>query len=139
MSAQDRYGRQWRAIEYVRDVQLPRLDRQRAYNMRLWDVATELPGWVNGQTAAMHSTIGIGEREHQAVSSSEDLRKAVWETIWDSTWRDAWQVSWLIARAGLGYSTFDLVGNNNYTMDDYLALVGPWSAGFPEYPVPLEF
>ena len=128
-----RWGPKWRAIQYVRDVMLPALDKRRAESIMA--VAREMARDESHQRHAFEAARKAGgDRERQMVQASEDLRSAIWDVIWDSTWADAWYLSWEIARVGVGLSAVDLMLEGDWDRGEYIAMVGPWlMSGFPDH------
>lgn len=132
----DRYGPNWRSIEFVREVQVPLLTTERA---RLTLANLPHAGSLMGpEKRAFESARHLSSREEQTVRASEDLRKSLWNVVWDgSSWSEAWRLSWLLARTGLGLATVDLI-DGYYDVTDYIDLVGPWATGFKDHPIPRE-
>lgn len=127
-----RWGPKWRAIQYVRDVMVPQLDKRRAEV--IMSMARDMRRDESQQRHAFEAARKAGnDRERQMVQASEDLRAAIWDVIWDSTWADAWHLSWEIARVGVGLSAVDLMLDGHWDRGDYIAMVGPWlMGGFPD-------
>lgn len=120
-------------VAFVRDIHVPALNPLRTTEIVLRAERRDYEAQSRALTAAR--VWGI---EEDVVRASEELRRAVWEAVWDSTWVDAWRLSWVVARAGIGLMTTDLIGLAGYTIEDYVNLVGPWTAGFPDMPIPYE-
>ncbi len=118
-------------IEFIRDHHIPALNP-----LRTVEIATRSERHdYEAQSRALGAAKMWG-MEEEAVRASEELRRAVWHAVWESTWVDAWRLSWVVARAGIGVATSDLIGLGDYTIEDYVALVAPWTAGFPDMPIP---
>lgn len=128
------YGPNHAAIVYVANVQVPNMSEERAR------VIMTMSGFGKdlnlAQSRAFDAARTVGGREQQMVRASEHLRTGIWEVIWQARWEDAWKLSWIVARAGLGLATSDLVGTNGYTVEDYIELVGPWTTGYRDLPIP---
>lgn len=128
-----KFGPQTERVEFVRDEHVPNLTALRA------DVITERaktsPREANDRALTAARLWG---REEQTVLASEELRRAIWTVVWDSTWPDAWVMQWIAARVGVGLATQDLIGLGDYTIEDYVELVAPWTTGFPDMPIPLK-
>jgi hypothetical protein len=120
-------------VEFVRDRHIPALNPLRTIEINLRSENRD----YDAQTHALEAARMWGIEE-EVIRASEDLRRAVWSAVWDSTWVDAWKLSWVVARAGIGLMTTDLIGLGDYTIEDYVALVAPWTAGFPDLPIPYE-
>lgn len=130
------YGPNWRTIAYVRDVQVPLLATGRARDMLIRSqMAYNL---LNSERRALDVARATEGREVQTVRASEDLRKALWNVVWGESWSEAWKLSWIVARAGIGLATLDLIDGLNYGVEDYIDLVGPWTTGFKDHPIPRE-
>ena len=122
-------------LEYIEEVMLPRLDRDRAER-----ILSRARGCVDGY-GAQHRAITAARMngiEAEAIEASERLRAASWDTIWDSTQTEAWLMSWVMSRVGLAIATIDHVGDGHYQVQDYLDLIDPFSAGFPDFPIPTK-
>lgn len=118
-------------VAFVRDHHIPALNPLRTVEISLRSEHRD----YEAQSRALEAARMWGIEE-DVVRASEELRRAVWEAVWDSTWVDAWRLSWVVARAGIGLMTTDLIGLANYSIEDYVALVAPWTAGFPDIPIP---
>lgn len=118
-------------VEFVRDNHIPALNPLRTIEITRRAEHRD----YEAQTHALQAAQMWGVEE-QVIRASEELRRAVWNAVWDSTWVDAWKLSWVVARAGIGLMTADLIGLGDYTIEDYVALVAPWTAGFPDLPIP---
>lgn len=125
----ERWGPKWRAIQYVRDVMIPSLDKERTEI--ILEYAKRQPEYSEGiqRRAFKAAQRAGGDRERQMVQASEDLRTAIWNVIWDSTWVDAWHLSWVVSRVGMGLSLVDLVHDDKFDRGDYINLVAPWLMG----------
>lgn len=126
------FGPQTQRIEFVRDEQVPRLTA-----MRATEITARAADARDAQDRAM-AAARLWGREAETVLASEELRRAIWRVVWDSTWPDAWTMSWIASRAGVGLATQDLIGLGDYGIEDYVALVAPWTSGFPDLPIPYE-
>lgn len=125
-------------IEYIEETLIPKLTPQRAraiiasgYTIR--DIA-------RASLASMHAMRVAREMglETEVMRYSERLRKAAWNHIWSHSQGEALSISLILARVGVGVATVDLVGDGEYTIEDYIALVEPWMTGFPEFPLPVK-
>jgi len=76
--------------------------------------------------------------ETDAVRASERLRKAAWSHVWDHSQAEALAISFILSRVGYGVATVDLVGDGEYSIEDYINLVEPWVSGFPDFPLPVK-
>ncbi len=63
---------------------------------------------------------------------------AAWSHVWAASQGEALAISLILARVGVGVATVDLVGDGEYGIEDYIALVEPWVVGFPDFPLPVE-
>lgn len=130
-----RYGPNYPSIEYVLDVQVPLLTTERAETMVLRS------GLAANTISSERNALALARlspgREEQTIRASEDLRKALWKVLWGDSWSEAWKLSWIIARAGIGLATVDLI-DGHYAVEDYVDLVGPWTVGFQDHPIPRE-
>lgn len=129
-SLPERWGPQWKAIQYVRDVMLPELDKDRA--TAILDYARRLPA-EHHEAVSRHAfeaaRLAGGDRERQMVQASEDLRQAIWNVMWDSTWVDAWHLSWVVSRVGMGLALVDVMHDGQFDRSEYIQLVSPWLMG----------
>lgn len=125
-------------IRIMREVMLPLLDGPRTKAMH---------GSVDTQTAMLSLsraynalTAAGGDREERAVEASEKLYAAVWGLMWDCTHVEAFTVALCFQRAAVAASAADLTDDRVYTIGDYLELMRPILAAFPEVdlPTPLE-
>lgn len=127
------FGPHTRRVEFIRDKHIPALNPLRTIEIVTRSEARDYEAQSRALGAARMWGI-----EEEVVRASEELRSAVWQAVWDSTWVDAWRLSWTAARAGIGIATTHLIGLGGYSIEDYVALVAPWTAGFPDIPVPYE-
>lgn len=136
MNEADRYGPNWASIVFVRDEQVRLLTEARVREIkRMAKLAKNLH---QSERSALEAAKLKPFREAQAVRASEDIRQAMWGLVWDgSTWDEAWEMSWIAARAAVGLATVDLV-DGTYGIDEYIDLVGPWTSGFKDHPIPRE-
>lgn len=127
------FGPHSHRVEFIRDAHIPALNP-----LRTIEIATrsEVRDY-DAQTRAL-AAARMWRMEEEVVRASEELRQAVWRAVWESTWVDAWRLSWTAARAGIGIATTHLIGLGDYSIEDYVALVAPWTAGFPDIPVPYD-
>lgn len=131
---EERWGPKWKAIQYVRDVMIPALDKERT--LAILDYARLQPesSEVISRHAFEAARSAGGDRERQMVQASEDLRAAIWNVIWDSTWVDAWHLSWVVSKVGFGLSLVDIMHDGKFDRGEYIHLVAPWlMGGFPDY------
>lgn len=127
------FGPHTARVEFIRDRHIPALNP-----LRTVEIHTRTTGdHFAAQTHALGAAQQWGMQE-QVVMASEALRKAVWTAMWDSTWADAWRLSWVVSRAGIGIATTHLIGLGDYSIEDYVTLVAPWTAGFPDIPIPYD-
>lgn len=121
-------------IEYVETVIVPSLDRSKteAILARSDQLATSA---MRAMDRSRKASIMAGI-EAEANKASSRLRDAAWKHIWNCSQAEAWKMSWVLAAFGQAVATVDIVGDNGYSMDDYAALVEPFSAGFPDFPIP---
>lgn len=129
------YGPNHQVIQQVIDEHMYRLDRNRVASMMLMARLSERT--ERAQRHAFTAARAADElREEQMIRASEALRAETWNVVWDSRWDEAWIVSWIAARLGLGLATYDLIGFGEYSIGDYMALVGPWTTGgFSDLPL----
>lgn len=121
-------------LAYVEHTLMPMLNHDRV--LAILAEARKVDG-VEANHRAHRAAIMAGI-EADAVRYSERLRARAWSSIWDGTQVEAWEISWVLARLGMGIATLDLVGNEGYSIEDYIALVQPWVSGFPEFPLPVK-
>lgn len=127
------FGPHAHRVEFIRDRQVPVLNPLRTIEITK---RSEVRPY-QAQTHALEAARVWGIEE-EVVRASEELRRAVWSAVWDSTWVDAWRLSWTAAHAGIGIATTHLIGLGDYSIEDYVALVAPWTAGFPDIPIPYD-
>lgn len=129
----ERWGPNWRAIQFVRDEMIPMLDRRRTEIILEYSKRSPESAETISRHAFEAARKAGGDRERQMVQASEDLRQAIWDVIWDSTWVDAWHLSWVVSRTGFGLSLVDVMHDGKLDRGEYIHLVGPWlMGGFPE-------
>ena len=125
-------------VDYIEHTLIPRLTPERAraiiaggYTMR--DIA-------RASVASNHAMRVAREYglETDVLRFSERLRKAAWSHVWSTSQGEALSISLILARVGVGVATVDLVGDGEYTIEDYIALVEPWVIGFPDFPLPVK-
>mgnify|MGYP001611595514 CR=1 FL=1 len=125
-------------VEYIEHTLIPKLTPERAraimaagHTMR--DIAR---GHIASQRALrVARTFGL---ESDVMEYSERLRNAAWSHVWAESQGEALAISLILARVGVGVATVDLVGDGEYGIEDYIALVEPWVVGFPDFPLPVE-
>lgn len=125
-------------IEYIEETLIPKLTPERArvimahgHTMRAIALAQ------TASARAMRSARSVG-LETDVLRVSERLRKGAWTHVWAGSHGEALAISLILARVGVGVATVDLVGDGEYTIEDYIALVEPWVAGFPDFPLPVK-
>lgn len=121
-------------VEYVEGTLLPMLTHDRV--LAILAAEKEVDGADANYRA--HRAAIQGGIEAYAIRVSERLRAKAWDTIWDGTQVEAWNIARVLSRLGMGIATLDLVGNEGYGIEDYIALVQPWVSGFPEFPLPVK-
>lgn len=122
-------------IEYIRDTLIPRMTSARAAAILM---STEEN--IRLSLASVRATRAAREAgiEAEVLAAADSLRKAAWGIVWDSTQVEAFRISCILWNLGLGLATMDLVGSGEYGIEDYLVLVEPWVAGYPEFPLPVR-
>jgi hypothetical protein len=126
------WGPEWRAIDYVLREQVPALDEKRALAVSHKTVPPARSAVAREHAFRVARNAG---RMTEVVSASEDLRRAAWQEVYTASQATAWMVSWELANLGIGLATYDLI-DEEYTIEDYLALVSPWADAFSDMPVP---
>lgn len=123
-------------IEYIENALIPLLDRDRAEAI----LATNHETRSAAQRAydRAHRAAMVHGEEHEAVVAVRKLQDAMWAHIWDSTQGQALSMSYVLARLGMGVATAHLVGTGEYGIEDYIALVKPWTSGYPDFPLPTK-
>lgn len=125
-------------VEFIEGTLIPKLTPERAKAIMasghtLRDIAR---GQV-AQTRALRAARVLG-LEVDVLRYSERLRRAAWSNVWSHSHGEALAISLILARVGVGVATVDLVGDGEYGIEDYIALVEPWVVGFPDFPLPVE-
>lgn len=125
-------------VEYIETTLIPKLTPQRAK-------AIMMQGHTMRAIARAHIASNRAMRvaremglETEVLRVSERLRKGAWSHIWAESQGEALAISMILARVGVGVATVDLVGDGEYSIEDYIALVEPWVSGFPEFPLPVR-
>lgn len=121
-------------IAYVERTLIPLLTQERVDAIL---AKASMPEQIRASHRA-HKAAIRGGAEREAVRFSERLRSAAWTHVWGGTQNQAYKLSWVLAAAGMGIATVDLVGDGEYTIEDYIVLVEPWASGFPDFPLPVK-
>lgn len=121
-------------IEFVEHTLLPKLNPERTKAIL---AASRKADTRAANTNAHRAAVRAG-RESEAIRFSERLRNATWHTCWEGTQVEALEISIVLARAGMAIATVDLVGDGEYSIEDYINLVTPWVSGFPDFPLPVK-
>lgn len=125
-------------VEYIETTLIPKLTPQRA--RAIMATGHTMRAIARGHIAsnrAMKAAREVG-LETDVLRISERLRHGAWSHVWADSHGEALAISLILARVGVGVATVDLVGNDEYGIEDYIALVEPWVAGFPDFPLPVK-
>lgn len=124
--------------EYIEHTLVPKLTPQRAR-------AITATGYTMRAIARAHIASQRALRaareagmEVEVLAVSERLRKSAWSHVWAESQAEALAISMILTRVGVGVATVDLVGDGEYGIEDYIALVEPWTVGFPDLPLPVR-
>lgn len=125
-------------LDFIEHTLVPKLNAERASRI------ITASGGVRKVAAASASMLRavraarIAGVESDAVRASERLRRAAWSSVWNHSQGEALAISLVLARVGYGVATVDLVGDSEYSIEDYINLVEPWVSGFPDFPLPVK-
>jgi len=125
-------------VEYIESTLIPKLTQQRATAILMQGHTAH--AIARGHIAANRAlaaarSVGL---ETEVLRISDRLRKGAWTYVWAESHGDALAISLILSRVGVGVATVDLVGDGEYGIEDYIALVEPWVSGFPEFPLPVK-
>lgn len=121
-------------VVYVENTLIPLLNQSRVEAIL---AKASFPEQISASHRA-HKAAMRGGVESLAIRLSERLRSAAWKHVWGGTQNQAFELSWVLAAVGMGIATVDLVGDGEYTIEDYIVLVEPWVSGFPDFPLPVK-
>lgn len=125
-------------VEYIESTLIPKLTPQRA--RAIMAHGHTMRAIARGHIASNRALKAAREMgmEVEVLRVSDRLRKGAWNHIWADSHGEALAISMILARVGVGVATVDLVGDGEYNIEDYIALVEPWVSGFPEFPLPVK-
>ncbi len=125
-------------IEYIETTLIPRLTPERA--RAIMAHGHTMQAIARGHIASNRALKAAREvgAEMDVLRVSERLRKGAWSHVWAESQGEALAISMILSRVGVGVATVDLVGDGEYNIEDYIALVEPWVAGFPDFPLPVK-